>query len=115
MRLGKQASILQAGKIYEHYKKSGRLGKNNIVEERFRHRYEVHPDFAATLSRSDLHIAGKSLKEGIVQFLEMDSSVHPYYVGTQSHPELTSKLENPAPLFVGLVEACLGKARDFLK
>lgn len=75
--------------------------------ERFRHRYEVHPTFAKKLETSDLKISGVSQKEGIVQFIEMDSTVHPYYVATQSHPELTSKLEDPAPMFVGLVQACM--------
>ena len=48
-----------------------------------------------------------SQKEGIVQFIEMDKKIHPYYIGTQSHPELSSKLEDPAPLFMGLIQAYL--------
>lgn len=67
----------------------------------------MHPKFAKKLEKSELHIVGKSEKESIVQFIEMNTDIHPYYTATQSHPELTSKLENPAPLFMGLVKACL--------
>lgn len=107
MRLWKQWSILKAGNIQKLYEKCERIKKQWCVEERFRHRYEVHPEFAKKLSEADLCIAGVSKAEGIVQFMEMKENVHPYYVGTQSHPELTSRLEDPAPLFVGLIQACL--------
>ena len=107
MRLGKQKSILQDGQIKDLYEQSNRINKNSVIEERFRHRYEVHPDFVTKLSGTDFLVSGVSKKEGIVQFMEMKEDVHPYYVGTQSHPELTSRLEDPAPLFVGLIKACL--------
>jgi len=109
MRLGAQNSILEKGRILTLYEEAERIKKGHIVSERFRHRYEVNPDFAKKLGNEYLHIIGRSEKEGIVQFIEMDKKIHPYYVGTQSHPELTSKLETPAPLFVGLVEACIKK------
>lgn len=107
MRLGKQMSKLKAGKIRELYNDTGRLEKN-IIEERFRHRFEVHPNYATKLQNTDLHISGTS-PAGIVQFIEMNSDIHPYYVATQSHPELTSRLENPAPLFIWLIQACIKK------
>lgn len=107
MRLWKQASLLKTWNIQSLYRWSNRITWANVVYERFRHRYEVHPTFAKKLETSDLKISGVSQKEGIVQFIEMDSTVHPYYVATQSHPELTSKLEDPAPMFVGLVQACM--------
>ena len=107
MRLWKQASALKVWKIKTLYKECGRIEWNNIIYERFRHRFEVNPVFAQKLEKSDLHISGTSKKEWIVQCIEMDVKVHPYYVATQSHPELTSKLEDPAPLFIGLVQACL--------
>jgi CTP synthase len=105
MRLGKQTSKLKTWKIKELYKDSWRLEWTK-VEERFRHRYEVHPEFAKKLQNSDLHVSGTS-PAGIVQFIEMNNSIHPYYVATQSHPELTSRLEDPSPLFVGLIQVCL--------
>ena len=95
--------------ISELYTEAGRISENGKVAERFRHRYEVHPELAATLEKENLRVVGRSEKEGIVQFIEMNPEIHPYYVGTQSHPELTTKLENPAPLFVGLVRASIKK------
>ncbi len=107
MRLGKQSSILIEGKIKELYTQQKRIKKSGSVHERFRHRYEINPEFAQKFESTWLHITWKSKKLWIAQFLELDSSVHPYYVGTQSHPELCSYLENPTPLFVGLIESCL--------
>lgn len=107
MRLWGQSSKLKSGTIKELYEESGRLSKGWYISERFRHRYEVHPEFAELLKWSDIKVSGISKKEGIVQFIEYKT--HPYYVGTQSHPELTSKLENPGPLFIGLVRACMKK------
>ncbi len=107
MRLWGQKSVLKSWIIKELYKEQWRMSSNGIITERFRHRYEVHPEFAKKLKWSELKISWVSKKEGIVQFIEHKN--HPYYVGTQAHPELTSKLENPGPLFVGLVRACMKK------
>ncbi|NDK10119.1 CTP synthase (glutamine hydrolyzing) [Candidatus Gracilibacteria bacterium] len=109
MRLGRQSSILTDGKIRDLYKKAKRIKKSGTIHERFRHRYELNPDFAKKFESTDMHISGVSKKEGIVQFIELDDSKHPFYVGTQSHPELCSYLENPAPLFMGLIAACIKK------
>jgi len=107
MRLWKQESILQKWSIYTLYKDAGRLWEQSKISERFRHRYEVHPDFATKLNASDMHVSWVSSTEWIVQFIELDKKLHPFYIGTQSHPELTSKLEDPAPLFVGLIKSCI--------
>ncbi|MDA9129397.1 CTP synthase [Candidatus Gracilibacteria bacterium] len=107
MRLGAQSSRLKSGIIKELYSESERISSSSHISERFRHRYEVNPEFAERLKNSDIKISGVSKKAGIVQFIE--HKTHTYYVGTQAHPELTSKLENPGPLFVGLLKACLSK------
>jgi CTP synthase len=107
MRLGKQSSILEKSLTREIYDTCGRLGKQSSVQEKFRHRYELHPDYAKKFHNTDFHIAGVSKKEGIVQFLELDTQLHPFYIGTQAHPELNSYLEDPAPLFVGLIKSIL--------
>lgn len=109
MRLGKQVSILEKSQTRDMYDTAGRLGKQQSVQEKFRHRYELHPDFAKKFHDTDFHIAGISQKEGIVQFLELDTQAHPFYIGTQAHPELNSSLENPAPLFIGLLKKTLEK------
>jgi CTP synthase len=107
MRLGAQKSILKSSEIKKLYKKWERIDKNNIISERFRHRYEVNPEYVKKIEEKGMCIAWVSEKEWIVQFIELDTKLHPYFVGTQSHPELTSHLENPAPLFMGLIKACL--------
>jgi CTP synthase len=94
---------LEEGVILNAYKKQKRISEVNVVAERFRHRYEIHSDFAAEAHVAGFKIAGRS-QENIVQFMEMDSKIHPYYVGTQSHPELTSRLQQPAPLFYALLK-----------
>ena len=108
MRLWEQESTLVKKWIIKHwYKKEKRADKNNHIQERFRHRYEVNPVYVKRLEENGVIIAGVSKKEKIVQFIELDKKEHPYFVATQSHPELTSRLENPAPLFMGLLDACL--------
>ena len=109
MRLWKQASFLEKWQIYDLYKESGRMGARAIVSERFRHRFEVNPEFVEKLEQAWFLVSGKSVKEGIVQYMELKNCLHPYYVGTQSHPELTSRLEDPAPLFMGLLRSVLKK------
>lgn len=106
MRLGEQTSTLKTWIIKQLYNSSKRTSSTGKIQERFRHRYEVHPSFAKKLESTDLHITGTS-SSGIVQFIEMNSKIHPYYVATQAHPELSTTLENPAPLFMGLIKACL--------
>lgn len=107
MRLWRQSSVLKKWHVEELYTWAKRVSKSWTIEERFRHRYEVHPDFAKKLKWKSLQISWVSKAAGIVQFIEMQKDTHPYYVGTQSHPELTSRLENPAPLFIGLIRACI--------
>lgn len=107
MRLGKQASLLKKWQIKSLYQGSQRVTWKGTIHERFRHRFEVHPEYAKKLENTNLKITWVSQKSWIVQFIEMDPKIHLYYVATQSHPELTSRPEDPAPLFIGLIQACL--------
>jgi CTP synthase len=70
---------------------------------RFRHRYEVDPKYIPTLEKGGLVFSGKAPNQPIMQILELPG--HPYFIGTQSHPELTSRPLRPHPMFVGLVAA----------
>lgn len=79
---------------------------------RFRHRYEVEPRYVAQLEAAGLVFSGQTPKSDLMNLLELPQSVHPYYVGTQAHPELTSRPLRPNPYFVGLVHAALGRAID---
>jgi CTP synthase len=74
---------------------------------RFRHRYEVDPRYIPTLEQHGLIFSGKAPGQPIMQILELPTDVHPYFVGTQAHPELTSRPLRPSPLFLGLVKAAV--------
>jgi len=77
------------------------------VRMRFRHRYEVDPRYIETLENSGLVFSGKAPNQPIMQILEIPS--HPYFIGTQAHPCLTSRPLRPQPMFVGLVAAAAKK------
>jgi CTP synthase len=77
---------------------------------RFRHRYEVDPRYVAQLEAAGMVFSGKSPRAEIMNILELRPELHPYYVGTQAHPELTSRPLAAQPFFLGLVHAALGRA-----
>ncbi|MFQ5805833.1 MAG: CTP synthase [Phycisphaerae bacterium] len=74
---------------------------------RFRHRYEVDPRYVPRLEALGMVFSGKSPRAEIYNILELPSSVHPYFIGTQAHPELTSRPLRPHPMFLGVVHAAL--------
>lgn len=76
------------------------FGGNNI-RERFRHRYEINPDYVEAFEKAGLVFSGHNPEGTIMQVMELPD--HPYFMACQFHPELTSKLEKPAPLFRDLV------------
>jgi CTP synthase len=79
------------------------FGRKNRVRMRFRHRYEVDPEYIETLEASGLVFSGKAPDQPIMQILELPD--HPFFMGTQAHPCLTSRPLRPSPMFVGLVAA----------
>jgi len=79
------------------------------VRRRFRHRYEVDPKYVDRLQEAGLVFSGRHPVHPIMQILELPRDVHPYFIGTQFHPELTSRPLRPSPLFTGLVAASLEK------
>lgn len=82
-----------------------KLYGKKLVSERHRHRYEVNPEFHQKLKDGGLTISGISEDGRLAEFVEISN--HPYFIATQAHPELKSKLTKPAPLFLGLIEAAL--------
>lgn len=103
MRLGAYPAVLQEGSIVaEAY------GKTQI-SERHRHRFEVNNDYRDQLESVGLHISGTSPDGNLVEFVELDRSLHPYYVATQAHPEFKSRPTKAHPLFAGLVRAALAR------
>jgi CTP synthase len=77
---------------------------------RFRHRYEVDPKFLPILEEHGMIFSGKHPTQPIMQILELPTDMHPYFIGTQAHPELTSRPLRPQPMFMGLIEAALACA-----
>jgi CTP synthase len=86
------------------------------IRLRFRHRYEVDPKYVPTLEDHGLVFSGKAPGQPIMQIVELPQDVHPYFIGTQAHPELTSRPLRPQPMFIGLVKAAVefaeGKTRQ---
>ncbi|MGB4324807.1 MAG: CTP synthase [Candidatus Nanopelagicales bacterium] len=79
------------------------------IEERHRHRFEVANSYRATLEEKGLVFSGTSPDGRLVEFVELPADVHPYYIGTQAHPELRSRPTNAHPLFIGLVKAAIDR------
>jgi len=77
------------------------------VTERHRHRYEVNNSYRKQLEEAGLVFSGLSPDSSLVEFVELPREVHPYYVGTQAHPEFKSRPTRAHPLFAGLVSAAL--------
>ncbi len=77
------------------------------VDERHRHRYEVANAYRAQLEEAGLRFSGTSPDGRLVEFVELPADVHPYYVGTQAHPEFRSRPTRAHPLFAGLIGAAL--------
>jgi CTP synthase len=84
----------------------------NKIRLRFRHRYEVDPKYIAALEEHGLIFSGKHPTQPIMQVLELPPEVHPYFIGTQAHPELTSRPLGPSPLFMGLIKAAMRYAEQ---
>ena len=103
MRLGMYPAALKAGSTAE------RVYGSNLVEERHRHRYEVNNEYREQLEAVGLSFSGTSPDGHLVEYVELPTDVHPYYIGTQAHPELRSRPTRAHPLFKGLIEAALAR------
>jgi CTP synthase len=105
MRLGGQDISLNADSMA-----SWLYGGETMVRERFRHRYEVDPRHIEKLEAAGLCFSGRHPKHPIMQVLELPRSIHPYFMGGQFHPELTSRPLRPQPMFMGLLAAAVRRA-----
>ncbi|MCA9277205.1 MAG: CTP synthase [Phycisphaerales bacterium] len=108
MRLGAQDVQIKPDTL-AHFLAGGKTS----IHERFRHRYEVDPRFIDQLEEGGLIFSGRHPEQPIMQILELpcsgdeDTITHPYFIGAQFHPELTSRPLTPQPMFMGLVAAAL--------
>ncbi|WFE43702.1 CTP synthase [Verrucosispora sp. WMMD1129] len=101
MRLGAYPATLTEGSIVaEAY-------GSTQVSERHRHRYEVNNAYRDQLAKAGLHISGTSPDGRLVEFVELDRDLHPFFVATQAHPELKSRPTRPHPLFAAFVHAAV--------
>ncbi len=101
MRLGLYKAVLNPGSIVAETYGTGE------ISERHRHRYEVNNKYRDQISKAGLVFSGLSPDQHLVEFVELPREVHPYYVGTQAHPEFRSRPTKPHPLFSGLIKAAL--------
>jgi CTP synthase len=103
MRLGAYPADLKEGSIaYNAYK----VAK---ISERHRHRYEVNPDYIERLEKAGLVFSGISPDKKLMEIVELPKNRHPFYLGTQFHPELKSQPLHPHPLFTAFIKSCIGK------
>ena len=103
MRLGAYTAVIKENSLtYSLY--------NALeVSERHRHRYEVNPAYHRTLTEKGMVFSGVSRDGRLVEFIELPGL--DFFLATQAHPELKSRMETPAPLFYGFVKACMNGSR----
>jgi CTP synthase len=104
MRLGAYYAVLETGT-----KISAAYGEP-VVSERHRHRYEFNSHYRARLAEHGFVCSGASPDRRLVEFIELAD--HPYWVGTQAHPEFKSRPDRPHPLFRELIAAALAHRRS---
>lgn len=78
-----------------------------FIKERHRHRFEVNPKYIDNYEKHGFKVSGRNPETGLIEIMELDREIHPYFIGTQSHPEFKSRLINAAPLFRGLINAAI--------
>ena len=97
MRLGAYKILLEEGTL------AHRIYGSNEISERHRHRYEVNPDYWEALRKGGLVLSGFSYDRGRVEFIELPD--HPFFLGTQAHPEFKSRPGNPSPPYLAFIKA----------
>ena len=105
MRLGAYPASLAKGTIaFGAY-------RDPLISERHRHRYEVNPEFIKTLATHGLVFSGFSPDHRLMEIAELPRTKHPFFLGTQFHPELKSRPLAPHPLFKEFVRAAIHKRK----
>ncbi len=106
MRLGSYPAVLEPGSLVaEAY-------GSTEVSERHRHRYEVNNAYRPQVEEAGLRVSGTSPDGRLVEFVELDRSLHPWFVATQAHPEFKSRPTRAHPLFAGLLGAAVARHRS---
>lgn len=105
MRLGAYPANLKKGSIAETAYGAVK------ISERHRHRYEVNPEYIEKLEKAGLIFSGTSPDGRLMEIAELSQKEHPFFLGTQFHPEFKSRPLSPHPLFVAFIKACIGKKK----
>lgn len=108
MRLGSWDAVVKKGtRAYEIYKNAGLMKniKTGLTSERHRHRYEFNNEFAPAIEKAGLVISARSVVENLVEIIELPKSAHPFFMGTQGHPEYKSRPMSPHPLFIEFLKS----------
>jgi len=82
---------------------------SSVISERHRHRYEVNPAYIQRLEKKGLIFSGQSRDRRLMEIAELPRKVHPFFLGTQFHPELKSRPLSPHPLFVEFIKSAIKK------
>ena len=106
---GTRAEAAYRGTRFVVKKKSNK--KKTTILERHRHRYEVNPDYIKRLEKKGILFSGVSPDRRLMEIMELPASKHPFFLGTQFHPELTSRPLTAHPLFLAFVKAAAGRRK----
>lgn len=106
MRLGLYEAKLGEGSL------AAELYGSQSAAERHRHRYEVNNKYRDQIAEAGLRFSGLSPDGQLVEYVELDRDEHPFYIGTQAHPELRSRPGTPHPLFAGLAGAAIERQKS---
>jgi CTP synthase len=102
---------MRLGAYYAELKPGSRVAQiygKDVVSERHRHRYEFNGKYRTKFEAAGLICSGTSPDGRLVEFVELEG--HPFWIGTQAHPEFKSRPNRPAPLFREFIGAALGRA-----
>lgn len=109
MRLGGWDFKVKPGTILDHIYSQHNLyinSKGRVGSVRHRHRFEFNNDYIKALESKGMVISAMSLKGNFVDWIELPPSIHPFFIGTQGHPEYSSRPLKPHPVFLEFLKAC---------
>jgi len=111
---GKMGGTMRLG-TYPAYLKKGSIAraayKQEMVQERHRHRYEINDHYVPELEKAGLVFSGTSPDRSLMEIAELPKSVHPFMLGTQFHPELQARPLTPHPLFTEFIKTAIAKKK----
>ncbi len=112
MRLGQWEAVVKKDTIaWSSYEKHDKFidKSKGLTSERHRHRFEFNDAYVKNFEKKGLIIAARSVVENLVEIIELPKSIHPFYLGTQGHPEYKSRPMNPHPVFLEFILSCINK------